>query len=88
MSDRLMDLIKPKAPERIYGWLDSQLSIARHYGGMTYQGHSYTIAHNEEGQPLVRVDVLARESHQAKEAAKQRSKADKQAADDAQGGLL
>jgi hypothetical protein len=49
------------APERIYHWLDSQLSLARFYGGIKFNGHSYVIAHNEEGQPLVRVDVLARE---------------------------
>ena len=57
--DRLLNPQGP--PERIYGWLDSQLSIARHYGGMTYQGHDYQIAYSEEGQPLVRVDVLKRE---------------------------
>lgn len=28
-------------PERIYGWLNSQLSIAQHYGGITYQGKHY-----------------------------------------------
>ena len=26
-------------PERIYHWQDSQLSIARHYGGCRYNGH-------------------------------------------------
>ena len=57
--DRLLNPQGP--PERIYGWLNSQLSIARHYGGMTYQGHDYQIAYSEEGQPLVRVDVLKRE---------------------------
>lgn len=25
-------------PERIYNWSDSQLSIARHYGGISYNG--------------------------------------------------
>ena len=60
-------LLKPQGPpERIYGWLDSQLSIARHYGGMTYQGHDYQIAYSEEGQPLVRVDVLKREVKERK----------------------
>jgi len=29
------------APERIYHWLDSQLSIARHYGGCWYNDHEY-----------------------------------------------
>ncbi len=46
------------APERIYNWLDSQLSIARHYGGCKYNGADYVIAYNEEGQPLVRADLL------------------------------
>ena len=39
-------------PERIHGWQDSQLSIARFYGGITYQGHTYTIAVAEKGAPL------------------------------------
>ena len=55
-------LLKPQGPpERIYGWLNSQLSVARHYGGMTYQGHDYQIAYLEDKQPLVRVDVIKRE---------------------------
>lgn len=57
---------KPNAPERIYGWLNTQLSIARHYGGCKYNGHDYSIAPNEDGQPLVRMDVLKRERKQAK----------------------
>ena len=51
-----------QAPERIYHWLDSQLSIARFYGGLHFRGASYVIAFNEPGQPLVRKDVLAREA--------------------------
>lgn len=49
------------APERIYNWLDSQLYIARHYGGCKFNGHDYVIAYKEEGQPLVREDVFKRE---------------------------
>lgn len=45
------------APERIYGWRDTQLSIARFYGGLRYNGHSYVIAFDEEGEPLIRLDV-------------------------------
>lgn len=45
------------APERIYGWLDSQLSIARHYGGITYNGHKYVIDYNDPQEPLVRQDT-------------------------------
>lgn len=73
-----------QAPERIYGWRDSQMSIARHYGGLRYQGHEYKIAYVEHGQPLVRQDVLVRE-------AKKRLAADKAAkaqADALQKGLL
>lgn len=51
-----------QAPERIHNWLDSQLSIARFYGGIHFRGASYVIAFNEPGQPLVRKDVLAREA--------------------------
>ena len=75
---------KSEAPERIYGWLDTQMSIARHYGGLTYQGQSYRIAAHEDGQPLVRWDVIKREAVEAKV----RAKAEKQAAKLAQGKLL
>lgn len=48
-------------PERIYGWMNTQLSIARHYGGITYNGKKYAVAADEEGAPLIRADVLKRE---------------------------
>lgn len=54
-------------PERIHNWLDSRLSIARFAGGMTFNGHGYTIAYDEPGQPLVRSDVLAAEAKAAKQ---------------------
>jgi hypothetical protein len=54
-------MTKPDAPERIHNWLNTQLSIARHYGGIIYNGEEYVIAYNEEGQPLVRMDVFKRE---------------------------
>ena len=57
-------------PDRIHGWQDSQLSIARFYGGISYQGHRYTIATHEKGAPLVRADVLAREAKERKAADK------------------
>ena len=57
-------------PERIHGWQDSQLSIARFYGGITYQGHTYTISVAEKGAPLVRDDVLVREAKARKAADK------------------
>ena len=33
-----------EAPERIHGWQHNQMSVARHYGGLRYMGHEYTIA--------------------------------------------
>lgn len=60
----------PPPPERIHHWLDSQLSIARFYGGIHFRGASYVIAFNEPGQPLVRKDVLAREAKARKAADK------------------
>ena len=45
-------------PERIYNWLDSQLSIARFAGSITINGVAYIVATHEEGQPPVRQDVL------------------------------
>ena len=37
---------KQSPPDRIYGWRHTQMSIARHYGGMTVQGERYVIAGN------------------------------------------
>ncbi len=56
----------PPPPERIHNWQDSQLSVARFYGGIHFRGASYVIAFNEPGQPLVRKDVLAREAKERK----------------------
>ena len=72
------------APERIYGWMESQLSLARHYGGCKYQGADYMIAYHEDGQPLVRADVIKREAKEAGE----KAKAEKKAAKEKQGELL
>ena len=57
-------------PERIYNWLDSQLSIARFAGSITINGVTYIVAMHEEGQPLVRQDVLAAEAKTKKEGVK------------------
>jgi len=59
-----------KPPEKIYGWLDTQLSIARYYGGCTYDGHPYRIDMQDPDRPLVRVDVLTAEAKARKAAAK------------------
>ena len=61
---------EPQAPERIYGWRDFQMSMARHDGALLYQGHEYKIAYYEKGQPLVRGDVLAREAKERRDAIK------------------
>ena len=58
-------------PERIYHWLNSQLSIARFAGSITINGVTYVVAMHEEGQPLVRQDVLAAETKAKKEGEKQ-----------------
>ena len=71
-------------PERIHGWLNTQLSIARHYGAIDYQGHRYVIAYNERDMPLVRADVLEREA----KAAAEKLKADAKAYAALQGSLL
>ena len=57
-------------PERIYHWLNSQLSIARFAGSITINGVTYIVAQHEEGQPLVRQDVLAAEAKAKKEGVK------------------
>ena len=58
-----------EAPEKIYGWLNTQLSIARYYGGCTYQGHSYLIDMQDPERPLVRQDILSAEKKAKKKAA-------------------
>ena len=57
-------------PERIYNWLDGQLSIARFAGSITINGVTYIVATHEEGQPLVRQDVLVAEAKAKKEGEK------------------
>ena len=55
-----------EAPEKIYGWMDSQLSLARHYGGCTFHGHSYKVDYNDIDQPLVRQDVVIKTKNEKK----------------------
>jgi hypothetical protein len=58
--------------DRIYNWLDTQLSIARHYGGINIQGVGYVIDDTYKGHsnkaPLVKETVLKAEKKAAKEA--------------------
>jgi len=56
-----------EAPEKIYGWMDSQLSLARHYGGCTYNGHAYKVDFNDIDQPLVREDIFVKEKKEKKQ---------------------
>ena len=80
-------MTKQAAPERIYNWLNTQLSIARFYGGCTYNGASYAIAWNEEEQLLVRTDVLAKEQKASRKKAKEVADAEKSAASKKQTGI-
>ena len=57
-------------PPRIYNWLNSQLSIARFAGSITINGATYIVAPNEEGQPLVRQDVLVADAKAKKKGEK------------------
>ena len=74
-------------PDRIHNWQHTQLSIARFYGGCTYNGASYAIAYTEEGQPLVRVDLIEAKAKSEKKDNKAKRKADQQKAFEAQGWL-
>jgi hypothetical protein len=62
-------------PEKIFGWLDTKLSIARHYGGMKFKGASYVIDFADPDQPLVRQDIFQAEK-KAKKAPKAEQKPD------------
>jgi hypothetical protein len=76
------------APERIYQWLDSQMSIARHYGGLTYMGHSYYVVPSEAGTPLVRADVIEREQKQKRADLRAKKQSEELNRKQAQGELL
>ena len=82
MSKIIQD--RTKIPERVHGWLNTQMSVARYSGGLTYMGHSYYVAPTEPGAPLVREDVIKREAKAAKEA----KRVAKIASAGAQGALL
>ncbi len=75
-------------PERIYGWLDSQLSIARHYGSCRFNGALYVVDPEDPDAPLVRIDVLDAEKKKRLQDARDRRQADALKAAMAQGTLL
>ena len=61
-----------KYPDRIYGWLNTQMSIARFFGGrITLGGDLYVVAQDEPGQPLVRASVLDGEKKARRKAERQ-----------------
>ena len=56
MSKKTPDELSiPYEAKRIYNWQHSQLSIARHYGGIRLNGVEYAIRYDLEGQPLEQV---------------------------------
>lgn len=57
-----------EAPEKIYHVSQTQLSIARYYGGCSFNGHSYT--YNPVDDTLTRNDVLKGEIKTKKQLAK------------------
>lgn len=61
-------MTKQTPPDRIYGWLNTQMSVARHFGGLVYQGEDYIIDATDPEQPLVRQSVWAAELVAAKKA--------------------
>jgi hypothetical protein len=54
-----------RVPEKIYGWLNSHLSIARFSGGCTLNGRSYVIDYNDPEHPLVLVQPRKRKPKKA-----------------------
>ena len=55
---------KPYTPEEIHGVSQSQFSIARHYGGITFNGASYV--YDPTNDSLIRADILKARNKQAK----------------------
>lgn len=76
------------APERIYDWLESQLSVARFYGGCTYPGHKYIVDMTTLDVPLVRADVLTAEKKAEIQLKRDLAQADAVRALMAQGSLI
>lgn len=63
-----------KGPEKIYNWLNSQLSIARFYGSIRIYGALYVIDESDKDLPLVRSDVLHKEAKEASEEEKEKKR--------------
>ena len=65
-----------ETPERIYGVSRSQFSIARHFGGITFNRKHYTYIAADD--MLIRDDVLLRDKKAKKDLAKQKREQAKQ----------
>ena len=59
-------------PDEIHGVSQSQFSIARHYGGITFNGAHYTYIPHED--KLIRDDVLKTRAKAARDAKKANKK--------------
>ena len=69
-------------PDEIHGVSQSQFSIARHYGGITFNGAHYTYLPHED--KLVRDDILNARAKATRNA----KRAEKKALSEAQGSLV
>jgi hypothetical protein len=85
-SHRMTDIESPKQPYAIRGVLNTQLSIARYYGGITYNGARYI--YTPQTDELIRDDVFAKVLKWRKEAAKLQRAEDRRQAKWAQRELL
>lgn len=63
-------------PERIYNVSQTQLSIARHYGGITFNGEGYH--YDCDTDTLIRMDIWKAEHAADKKAAAKAAKAERE----------
>lgn len=70
------------SPERYYNVSQTQLSVARHFGGCKVNGQHY--AYDPTTDTLTRYDVLKREAKERTAAVRAKRKADRDAAHAAQ----
>ena len=73
------------APERFYNVSQSQLSIARHYGGITFNGAEYI--YDAASDTLTRMDVWKARCASSKEAAVEAAQAERDKWTQAQAGF-
>ncbi len=81
-----IEKLKKDAPYAITGCMTGHFSIARHFGGITFQGYRYTyVAEHDE---LVRDDVLKLLLSLLRLEGRKKANEEKEAAAVAQGSLL